>query len=39
MKTMPTIVNALRSGIKDVRAQQAGAEGRLKRAGSIAISP
>ena len=26
MKTMPTIVNALRSGIKDVRAQQAGAE-------------
>jgi putative OPT family oligopeptide transporter len=35
MKTMPTIVNALRSGVKDVRAQQAGAEaagaGRLDR--------
>ena len=34
MKTMPTIVNALRSGIKDVRAQQSGAEagtGRLDR--------
>jgi putative OPT family oligopeptide transporter len=34
MKTMPTIVNALKSGIKDVRAQQAGAEatgGRLDR--------
>ena len=25
-KTMPTIVNALRGGIKDIRAQQAGAE-------------
>ena len=25
-KTMPTIINALRSGIKDVRAQQSGAE-------------
>src|SRR5829696_4120649 len=36
MKTMPTIVNALRSGIKDVRAQQSGTqtatrEGRLDR--------
>jgi len=34
MKTLPTIVNALRSGIKDVRAQQAGAAaagGRLDR--------
>ena len=33
MKTMPTIVNALRSGLKDVRSQQAGAEagGRLER--------
>jgi putative OPT family oligopeptide transporter len=37
MKTMPTIVNALRSGIKDVRAQQSGGEavplkeGRLDR--------
>ena len=33
-KTLPTIVNALRSGIKDVRAQQAGAAaagGRLDR--------
>ena len=28
MKTMPTIVNALRSGMKDIRAQQAGAVGR-----------
>jgi putative OPT family oligopeptide transporter len=47
-KTMPTIVNALKSGIKDVRAQQAGTEaaaGRLDRDlpmkwvvfGSIAI--
>ena len=34
MKTMPTIVNALRSGVKDMRAQQSGAEagaGRLDR--------
>jgi uncharacterized oligopeptide transporter (OPT) family protein len=34
MKTMPTIVGALRSGMKDIRAQQAGAEagaGRLER--------
>jgi uncharacterized oligopeptide transporter (OPT) family protein len=34
MKTMPTIVNALRSGIKDMRAQQTGTEagtGRLDR--------
>ena len=33
MKTMPTIVNALRSGIKDIRSQQTGAEsgGRLER--------
>ena len=33
MKTMPTIVNALRSGMKDIRSQQAGAEagGRLER--------
>jgi putative OPT family oligopeptide transporter len=37
MKTMPTIINALGSGIKDVRAQQSGAaagplqEGRLDR--------
>ncbi len=31
MKTMPTIVNALRSGIKDVRAQQAGAEAGTSR--------
>ncbi len=27
MKTMPTIVNALRSGMKDIRSQQAGADG------------
>jgi putative OPT family oligopeptide transporter len=34
MKTMPTIVNALRSGIKDVRSQQTGVDagaGRLDR--------
>ena len=33
MKTMPTIVNALRSGIKDIRSQQTGVEagGRLER--------
>ena len=33
MKTMPTIFNALRSGMKDIRSQQAGAEagGRLER--------
>ena len=33
MKTMPTIVSALRSGIKDIRSQQTGAEagGRLER--------
>jgi putative OPT family oligopeptide transporter len=34
MKTMPTIVNALRSGMKDIRAQQSGTEagaGRLDR--------
>src|SRR5262249_9746501 len=34
MKTMPTIVNALRGGMKDMRSQQAGAEsgaGRLER--------
>ena len=34
MKTMPTIVNALRSGMKDIRSQQAGAAtggGRLER--------
>jgi putative OPT family oligopeptide transporter len=33
MKTMPTIVNALRSGVKDIRTQQAGTEagGRLER--------
>ncbi len=33
MKTMPTIVNALRSGMKDIRSQQAGATagGRLER--------
>jgi putative OPT family oligopeptide transporter len=34
MKTMPTIVNALRSGVKDIRSQQAGSEagaGRLDR--------
>jgi putative OPT family oligopeptide transporter len=33
MKTMPTIVNALRSGMKDIRTQQAGASagGRLER--------
>jgi len=47
MKTMPTIVNALRSGMKDIRSQQAGATagGRLERdiamkwvvLGSIAI--
>ena len=47
VKTMPTIVNALRSGMKDIRAQQAGqdAGGRLERdiamkwvvLGSIAI--
>ena len=47
MKTMPTIVNALRSGMKDIRSQQAGAQagGRLERdiamkwvvLGSIAI--
>jgi putative OPT family oligopeptide transporter len=27
MKTMPTIVNALRSGMKDIRSQQVGAQG------------
>ena len=32
MKTMPTIVNALRSGMKDIRAQQAGADGRERPA-------
>ena len=47
MKTMPTIINALRSGMKDIRAQQVGSEGsgRLERdipmkwvvIGSIAI--
>jgi putative OPT family oligopeptide transporter len=48
MKTMPTIVNALRSGMKDIRSQKTGAEagaGRLDRdipmkwviLGSIAI--
>ena len=47
MKTMPTIVSALRSGMKDIRSQQAGASagGRLERdiamkwvvLGSIAI--
>jgi putative OPT family oligopeptide transporter len=47
VKTMPTIINALRSGMKDIRAQQAGqdAGGRLERdiamkwvvLGSIAI--
>jgi putative OPT family oligopeptide transporter len=47
VKTMPTIVNALRSGMKDIRAQQGGqdAGGRLERdiamkwvvLGSIAI--
>jgi uncharacterized oligopeptide transporter (OPT) family protein len=33
MKTMPTIVSALRSGMKDIRSQQAGADagGRLER--------
>lgn len=31
MKTMPTIVNALRSGMKDIRAQQAGTEGAAGR--------
>jgi len=33
MKTMPTIVNALRSGVKDIRAQQGGAAagGRLEQ--------
>jgi putative OPT family oligopeptide transporter len=33
MKTMPTIVNALRSGMKDIRSQQSGATagGRLER--------
>ena len=47
MKTMPTIVSALRSGVKDIRSQQTGTEagGRLERdipmkwvvLGSIAI--
>jgi uncharacterized oligopeptide transporter (OPT) family protein len=47
MKTMPTIVSALRSGMKDIRSQQAGTDagGRLERdiamkwvvLGSIAI--
>jgi putative OPT family oligopeptide transporter len=47
MKTMPTIVNALRSGIKDIRSQQTGVDagGRLERdipmkwvvLGSVAI--
>ena len=47
MKTMPTIVNALRSGMKDIRSQQTGATagGRLERdiamkwvvLGSVAI--
>jgi putative OPT family oligopeptide transporter len=33
MKTMPTIINALRSGMKDIRSQQVGVEsgGRLER--------
>jgi putative OPT family oligopeptide transporter len=47
MKTMPTIVNALRSGMKDIRSQQTGVDagGRLERdipmkwvvLGSVAI--
>ena len=33
MKTMPTIVNALRSGMKDIRSQQTGARQRSGRLG------
>jgi putative OPT family oligopeptide transporter len=35
MKTMPTIVNALRSGIRDVRAQQAGADAGALNSGRL----